>query len=256
MADSAIVVIPARYGSTRLPGKALADIDGVPMIARVAERARGIAGVDAVLVATDDERVARAVEVAGGRAVMTRADHPSGTDRVAEVAARSGAAIVVNVQGDLPFLDPRMVEPMLGALRADPALPMATVMTPIRERAEIDDPAVVKVVTDRRGSALYFSRHPIPWGDGPWMRHVGVYVYRRAFLDAFARLAPTPLEQSERLEQLRALEHGHRIAAVSWTGAAVIEVNTAEELERARAIARADRAAAAAAPEARPAGGA
>jgi 3-deoxy-manno-octulosonate cytidylyltransferase (CMP-KDO synthetase) len=239
MADSAIVVIPARYGSTRLAGKALADIDGVPMIARVYERARAIAGVDAVLVATDDGRVARAVEAAGGHAVMTRAEHPSGTDRVAEVAAATDAAVVVNVQGDLPFLEPRMVEPMIATMRADPSLPMATVTAPIRDRVELEDPAVVKVVTDRRGNALYFSRHPIPWGEGPWLRHIGVYAYRRDFLAAFARLAPTALERSERLEQLRALEHGYRIGTVRWAGGAVIEVNTAEELERARAVARA-----------------
>jgi 3-deoxy-manno-octulosonate cytidylyltransferase (CMP-KDO synthetase) len=188
--------------------------------------------------------VARAVEERGGRAIMTRGDHATGTDRVAEVAARLEATIVVNVQGDLPFLDPRMVAPMVARLAEEAALPMATVRTPIRDPAARDDPNVVKVVTDKRGCALYFSRSPIPWGDAGAarvMRHVGVYAYRRDFLVTFARLAPAPLEQAERLEQLRALEYGYRIGTVVWSGGEVIEVNTPEELDLAREIARAER---------------
>jgi 3-deoxy-manno-octulosonate cytidylyltransferase (CMP-KDO synthetase) len=252
--DRPAVIIPARYASTRLPGKPLADLGGAPLIVRVYERARAIPGVEVVLVATDDRRIADAVEAAGGRVVMTRTDHPTGTDRIAEAAAGVDADIIVNVQGDLPCLDPAMVTSMVDLLRRDPSLPMATLMTPIRSRAECDDPNVVKVVTDGAGCALYFSRSPIPHGAGPasdapgapvataattattMMRHLGLYAYRRAFLAAFTRLAPTPLERAERLEQLRALEHGHRIGVARWSGAAVVEVNTPGDLEEARAL--------------------
>jgi 3-deoxy-manno-octulosonate cytidylyltransferase (CMP-KDO synthetase) len=242
------VIIPARYASTRLPGKPLADIAGAPLIVRVYERARLIPEAAAVLVATDDRRIAEAVEAAGGRVVLTRTDHPSGTDRIAEAAASVTADIIVNVQGDLPCLDPATVTSLIAVLHGDPTLPMATLMTPLRSQAECDDPNVVKVVTDCRGYALYFSRATIPHG-GWWdagegqephkarvMRHVGLYAYRRPFLAAFTRLAPTPLEQAERLEQLRALEHGYRIGVASWWGEAVVEVNTPADLEQARAV--------------------
>ncbi len=246
--EEAAVIIPARYASTRLPGKPLADIAGAPLIVRVYERARLIPGVVAVLVATDDRRIAAVIEAAGGHVVLTRSDHPSGTDRIAEAAAGVAADIIVNVQGDLPCLDPAMVTPLIDLLRADATLPMATLMTPIRSQAECDDPNVVKVVTDRRGHALYFSRAPIPHGarwdgggereaPGPiLMHHIGLYAYRRPFLATFTRLAPTPLEQAERLEQLRALEHGYRIGVASWQGGDVIEVNTPADLEQARAL--------------------
>lgn len=260
MADSPVVIIPARYGSSRLPGKALAEIGGVPMVVRVYECACRIPGMGAVLVATDDVRIADAVRHAGGRVAMTRPDHPSGTDRIAEVAATLTADIVVNVQGDLPFLDPQMVVPMVRRLEEDPTLPMATVMTPAETEAECDDPNVVKVVTSRAGEALYFSRQRIPAGavsaeahragagDAPTvMRHLGLYAYRRSFLGTFTRLGPTPLERTERLEQLRALEHGYRIAVAAWFGAPVVEVNTPAELDEARDAARGTRA-----PEARP----
>jgi 3-deoxy-manno-octulosonate cytidylyltransferase (CMP-KDO synthetase) len=249
--DNVVVVIPARYESSRLPGKALADIAGVPMVVRVHERARAIPGIAQVVVATDDARIATAIEQAGGRAVMTRVDHRSGTDRIAEAARQLDAGLVVNVQGDLPFLDPAMVVPMIQALRDDPELPMATVMTPLRDAARWEDPSVVKVVTDRCGNALYFSRRPIPAGavpppsragTGPGavpMHHIGLYAYRHAFLLAFAGLSPTPLEQAEQLEQLRALEHGYRIGVATWSGAAVIEVNTSADLEAARQVATA-----------------
>jgi 3-deoxy-manno-octulosonate cytidylyltransferase (CMP-KDO synthetase) len=251
MADNVVVIIPARYGSSRLPGKALAEIDGVPMVVRVYERARRIPGTSAVLVATDDVRIADAVRRAGGRVEMTRPDHPSGTDRIAEVAARLTADMVVNVQGDMPFLDPQMVVAMLRRLGDDPTLPMATLMTPAQTEAECDDPNVVKVVASRAGEALYFSRQRIPAGavsvaarraaadDTPAvMRHLGLYAYRRGFLATFTRLGPTPLERAERLEQLRVLEHGYRVGVAAWLGAPVVEVNTPAELEEARAVGR------------------
>ncbi|HYC23965.1 MAG TPA: 3-deoxy-manno-octulosonate cytidylyltransferase [Candidatus Bathyarchaeia archaeon] len=249
---SVVVIIPARYASTRLPGKALAEIAGKPMIAHVLARAQLVRGVDRVLVATDDERIADAVESAGGEAVMTRSDHPSGTDRVAEVARALSAEIVVNLQGDLPLLEPAHVEAALDCLNVAPAEPgelatpqMATLATPLG-RDEVDRPQVVKVVRDVRGDALYFSRSPIPWGlprenerggDAVGLRHIGLYVYRRTFLLGLANLAPTPLERAERLEQLRVLEHGHRIrVAIVEAGESMIEVDTPEDLERVRAL--------------------
>lgn len=252
MASRSVVIIPARYGSTRLPGKALADIAGVPMIVRTYERACLVPGVDRVLVATDDRRIAAAVEQVGGRAVMTRADHASGTDRIAEAARGLDAEIIVNVQGDLPLLDPEMVVPIVTCLCDDGELSMATLMAPIQTQEECDDPNIVKIVTDSRGDALYFSRHPIPAGgriasgaadartgsDGILMRHIGLYAYRRPFLETFTALAPTPLERAERLEQLRAIEHGYRIGVTRWCGAPVVEVNTPADLEHARGVVR------------------
>jgi 3-deoxy-manno-octulosonate cytidylyltransferase (CMP-KDO synthetase) len=238
---SVVAIIPARYESTRLPGKPLADLQGQPMIRRVYERTARATGVDRVLVATDDARIRAAVEGFGGEAVMTRSDHPTGTDRIAEVAARLDADVIVNVQGDLPLLDPAMVADAVAPMRADSSLLMATLKTPIRERSEFENPNVVKVVTDRSGFALYFSRSPIPfWRDGAegdilGHRHIGLYVYRRDFLLSFAKLEPTPVERAERLEQLRALERGFRIKVVEVPDAAV-EVDTMEDLERARAL--------------------
>ncbi len=210
------------------------------MIQRVYERAARAPGIERVLVATDDARIRTAVQGFGGEVVMTRADHRSGTDRIAEVAAGLDAEVIVNVQGDLPLLDPAMVAAAAAPLGADAGLPMATIKTPLHSRAERDDPNVVKVVTDRQGYALYFSRSPIPHrrggaGDGELGdKHIGLYVYRRDFLLAFAQLAPTPLEQAERLEQLRALEWGFRIK-VTHVDSASIEVDTPRDLERARA---------------------
>jgi 3-deoxy-manno-octulosonate cytidylyltransferase (CMP-KDO synthetase) len=240
MGSGVVVIIPARYESTRLPGKPLADIAGAPMIQRVVERAQRVRGVDRVLVATDDDRIGAAVRGFGGDVVMTAA-HRTGTDRVAEVAAGLDVDVVVNVQGDLPLLDPGMVERALAPLRADAGLPMATIKTAIHARAELDNPNVVKVVTDRDGYALYFSRSPLPYhrdgvpGGGLGYKHVGLYAYRREFLLSFARLTPTPLEQAEQLEQLRALEWGFRIR-VSEVEAASIEVDTPADLERVRAV--------------------
>lgn len=218
----------------------MAVIAGKPMVQHVYERTCAVRGVDRTLVATDDERVAAAVRAFGGEVVMTRASHPSGTDRIAEVAEALSAEVVVNVQGDLPFLDPAMVDAAIAPVVTDDTLPMATVKTAIRSRAEMDNPNVVKVVTARNGDALYFSRSPLPYwraaaGAELGFRHIGLYVYRRAFLLRFARLAPTPLEQAEKLEQLRALEWGYRIR-VEETGWDGIEVDTPEDLERARAL--------------------
>ena len=240
-----VAIVPARYESTRLPGKPLALIDGKPMIQHVYERTHGVALVDRVLVATDDTRIADAVRGFGGDVVMTRSDHPSGTDRIAEVATSLDADVIVNVQGDLPFLDAAMVDAAVALMRADTALPMATVKTPIRDAAEMRNANVVKVVTDRDGYALYFSRSPLPyWRDAAdrpadgvlGYKHIGLYAYRRDFLLTFARLAPTPLERAEKLEQLRALEWGFRIK-VAETRAVGIEVDTPHDLERARALA-------------------
>jgi 3-deoxy-manno-octulosonate cytidylyltransferase (CMP-KDO synthetase) len=243
MGSKVIAIIPARFESTRLPGKPLADIDGKPMIQHVYERTAASDGVERVLVATDDERVRRAVLAFGGEAVMTAASHASGTDRIAEVASGLDDDIVVNVQGDLPALDPGMVSRAVAPMRADASLPMCTLSTAIRDEDEWRNPNVVKVVVGADGGALYFSRSPVPHHrDGPpasgvlGQRHIGLYVYRREFLLAFARLQPTPLERAERLEQLRALERGFRIRVVEVEEAA-IEVDTPQDLERARSLA-------------------
>jgi 3-deoxy-manno-octulosonate cytidylyltransferase (CMP-KDO synthetase) len=241
MGSRVVVIIPARYESTRLPGKPLADLHGRPMIQHVYQRAQRVHGVDRVLVATDDERIRAAVAAFGGDVVMTSGAHRTGTDRLAEAATGLDADVVVNVQGDLPLLDPAMVEAALAPLRADAGLPMATIKTAIRAREELDNPNVVKVVTDAAGYALYFSRSPVPYrrdgGAELGFKHIGLYVYRREFLLTFARLAPTPLERAEQLEQLRALEHGFRIK-VAAVDAASIEVDTPADLERARAALR------------------
>jgi len=240
MGARVVAIIPARYESTRLPGKPLADLDGQPMIQHVYERAAQARGVERVLVATDDARIRDAVDGFGGEVVMTRADHRTGTDRIAEVARTLDAEVIVNVQGDLPLLDPTMVGAAVAPLLADAGLPMATISTPISSREEFQNPNVVKVVTDREGYALLFSRSPLPHHrDGApagilGHKHIGLYVYRRDFLLSFAQLAPTPLEQAEQLEQLRALEWGFRIKVTS-VEAASIEVDTPRDLERARA---------------------
>jgi 3-deoxy-manno-octulosonate cytidylyltransferase (CMP-KDO synthetase) len=240
--DSVVAVIPARYESTRLPGKPLADLHGKPMIQRVYEQTARASGVDRVLVATDDERIRNAVRQFGGEVVMTSPKHRTGTDRIAEVARGLDAKIVVNVQGDLPLLDPEMIDVAVTPLVEDDGVPMSTLQTPIRDEEELRNPNVVKVVSDRDGFALYFSRSPIPfWRDEQprgltlAQRHIGLYVYQRDFLTAFARLAPTPLEEAEKLEQLRALEWGFRIK-VCEVPEASIEVDTMQDLERARAL--------------------
>ncbi|MCM2265783.1 MAG: 3-deoxy-manno-octulosonate cytidylyltransferase [Desulfuromonadales bacterium] len=240
-------IIPARYASTRFPGKPLADLCGKPMIQWVCEGAARCSLVDKVLVATDDARIAEAVAAFGGTAVMTRADHPTGTDRLAEVAAGFDSELFVNVQGDEPLIDPAMIEAAVRPLLDNPAIPMGTLKTPLTSLEEFHNPNVVKVVTDRQGFALYFSRAPIPyprdfshqlaerWRELATAKHVGLYVYRRDFLLAFPKLTPTPLEEQEKLEQLRALEHGHRIF-VAETAMGVQGVDTPEDLERVRRL--------------------
>ena len=238
-------IIPARYASTRFPGKPLADLLGKPMIQWVYERTSQCPSIDRVIVATDDERISRAVLEFGGEARMTRADHPTGTDRLAEVVADLETELVVNVQGDEPLIDPVMIEQAIGPLMADPATVMGTLMTPLASAEEFTNPNVVKVVTDRQGFALYFSRAPLPWPreEGPevgWRqanKHIGLYVYRRDFLLTFPTLTPTPLENLEKLEQLRALEHGYRVR-VAATALTSQGVDTPEDLLRVREILR------------------
>jgi 3-deoxy-manno-octulosonate cytidylyltransferase (CMP-KDO synthetase) len=213
------------------------------MIEHVYRRAAASPAVDAVVVATDDERVRDAVESFGGVAWMTRVDHRSGSDRLAEVAAALDCDLVINVQGDEPLLATEMIAEAVAPLAADPSIPMGTLCRRIEDRADFVSPHVVKVVVDRAGFALYFSRAPIPCtrdvepGSAPLraLKHVGLYVYQRAFLIRFAGLAPTPLEQAESLEQLRALEHGYRIRAVETTYDS-IGVDTPADLERVRRL--------------------
>lgn len=232
-------MIPARYASTRFHGKPLAELAGRPLIEHVYRRVTECRAVGSVIIATDDERIRRAVEGFGGRVQMTNAAHVSGTDRVAEVARALDCELVVNVQGDEPLIEPEMIEEALAPF-ADPALQVGTLRRRIDDRADFANPNVTKVVVDREGYALYFSRTPIPHhrdSGAPleaW-KHVGLYVYRRKFLLEFARMAPTPLERLEALEQLRALEHGIRMAVVE-TRHATIGVDTPEDLERVRRV--------------------
>jgi len=241
--DSApIVLIPARMASTRLPGKPLADVAGVPMIVQVWRRAME-SQVGPVVVACAEPEIAAAVEQAGGRAVLTSPDLPSGSDRISQALGIVDAGrrfdVVVNLQGDLPTLDPALVRAALGPL-ADPACDIGTLVAPLAHAGERDDPNVVKVALAlpegaTAGRALYFSRAPIPWGEGPHWHHIGIYAYRRTALERFVSLPPGVLEQRERLEQLRALEHGMRIdAAVVAT--VPLGVDTPADLEQARAL--------------------
>jgi 3-deoxy-manno-octulosonate cytidylyltransferase (CMP-KDO synthetase) len=230
------VVIPARYASTRFPGKPLADIAGKPMVVRVCERAAqsGAAGVH---VATDDDRIGDAVKAAGFAVVPTRTDHPSGTDRIAEAAQRlklADDALVVNVQGDEPLVEPSLIAQVARRLAERPPASMASACHAIADEAEIANPNVVKVVLDAQGYALYFSRSRIPYPRDPGAaayRHAGLYAYRVRFLREYAELAPSPLEKAESLEQLRALWHGHRIAMVVSETAVPPGVDTPEDLK-------------------------
>ena len=234
-----LCVIPARYDSTRLPGKPLADIAGKPMIQRVYERAATAKMPELVVVATDDARVLAAMESFGGKALMTAKDHPTGTDRLAEVAGvYDNYDVIINVQGDEPLIAPEIIDALAVAFTEEPELKMATVMTEI-EDAEKNNPNNVKVVTDKNGYALYFSRSLIPYprtaGVVPVYKHIGIYAYRRDFLLAYAKMQPTPLEQSESLEQLRALENGYRIKVIK-TDCKFVGVDTPEDLARVNAI--------------------
>jgi 3-deoxy-manno-octulosonate cytidylyltransferase (CMP-KDO synthetase) len=242
-AMTAVGVIPARYAARRFPGKPLALVAGRPLLRRVWEAAQEAKSLRAVIVATDDERIARVARGFGAEVALTRPDHPSGTDRLAEVALGLEDEIVVNVQGDEPLLEGFAIDALVEALEGDPSAPMATLVHPAEAGADAD-PNRVKVVLDQRGFALYFSRAAIPArpaaaaaGDAPpllW-QHVGVYAYRRPFLLELVRLAPTPLERAEGLEQLRALEHGHRIRCAvleRWRG---IPVDVPEDVARVEA---------------------
>lgn len=243
------VVIPARFASTRLPGKPLADIAGKPMVVRVCEAAAR-SGAGEILVATDDQRVLEAVSAHGYPALLTRADHPSGTDRIAEVAHARGwhdDDIVVNVQGDEPLIDPALIAQVAQALAGDATAAIATAAHAIDDIADFMNPNVVKVVTAANGRALYFSRAPVPWhrdglatsrerlpeGFVP-LRHVGLYAYRVAFLHRYGALATAPVEAFESLEQLRALWHGFPIRVIECLQRPVPGVDTAEDLERIR----------------------
>ena len=235
-----LCVIPARYASTRLPGKPLADIAGKPMIQRVYEQAKKALRPAMVLVAADHPLVAAAVTGFGGEVMMTSTDHPTGTDRLAEVArAFPGFDVIINVQGDEPLIEPSVIDQLAAAFAEEPDLLMATLKTRADE-AEYNNPNAVKVVTGLNDYALYFSRSLLPY---PRVRsenfnvykHIGIYAYRRDFLLTYAALAPTPLEKAESLEQLRALEHGYRIKVLE-TGFKPVGVDTPEDLEKVRAI--------------------
>lgn len=237
-----LCVIPARYASTRLPGKPLKDVAGKPMICRVYDRASQAKTLSGVVVATDDDRILRAVEEHGGRAMMTAKDHPTGTDRLAEVAAAyPDVDLIINVQGDEPLIEPSLIDELGRAFDGDDGLQMATVMTPMEDEAEQKNPNNVKVVTDKNGCALYFSRSllPYPRNDAgtPVYKHIGIYAYRREFLLAYAKMEPTPLERAESLEQLRALENGYKIKCIR-TDARFVGVDTPEDLAKVNEIYR------------------
>lgn len=252
------VVIPARLASTRLPDKPLADICGKPMIVRVAERAHA-SSAHRTVVATDAQAVADACAAHGIEAVLTRADHPSGTDRLAEVAqllGLDGDAVVVNVQGDEPLIAPQLIDEVAVHLARHGGCAIATAAHPISDIADVFNPNVVKVVCDQAGRALYFSRAPIPWSRDAWasvpaapasgaqvplpgmpvLRHIGLYAYRAGFLRRFPTLAAAPLEQTEALEQLRAMWHGERIAVLETAAAPAPGVDTQADLDRVRAL--------------------
>jgi 3-deoxy-manno-octulosonate cytidylyltransferase (CMP-KDO synthetase) len=238
---SKLILIPARMASTRLPDKPLADIAGEPMIVQVARRAAE-SGLGRVAVATDTEAVADAVTAAGFEAVLTSVHHQSGSDRIFEALQaldpERKAEIVINLQGDLPTIEPATIGAAVAAL-ADPAVDIGTVAVEITQEEERTNPSVVKAVgtplADRRLRALYFTRATAPWGEGPLYHHVGIYAYRRAALERFVALPPSPLEKRERLEQLRALEAGMRID-IGIVEAVPLGVDTPADLERARAI--------------------
>jgi 3-deoxy-manno-octulosonate cytidylyltransferase (CMP-KDO synthetase) len=233
-----VVVIPARYGSTRLPGKPLVSIAGKPMIQRVFERAKLAQRVDQVIVATDDERIVKAVEAFGGEVRMTRSDHRTGTERVAEVAAHVEGDVFVNVQGDEPLLDPAAVDAAVTSLLEEPPASIATVATPIKTPADIMDPNVVKTVLDFEGNAIYFSRAPIPWVRDTGskvlarhLKHLGLYVFEREALLEYPTLPPGELERIEQLEQLRWLENGWKIRVAEVEHDAV-SVDVPEDVAR------------------------
>lgn len=248
----AVAVIPARYASTRFPGKPLANETGKYLIQHVYEQVRGARSIAEVIVATDDPRICEAVESFGGRVVMTRADHPSGTDRVAEAAEALDADVIVNVQGDEPEIEPESIDRLVALLAEETDVQIGTLACPFAADADPADPNAVKVVLDARNRALYFSRALIPYPrdakgqpDAPsqWLLHIGIYAYRRKFLLQLAKLPQTPLEQREKLEQLRALEHGFPIA-VALIKQAAVGIDTPEDyaafVQRSKPSATAD----------------
>ncbi|MFY0992700.1 3-deoxy-manno-octulosonate cytidylyltransferase [Halomonas sp. C05BenzN] len=249
-----IAVIPARHASSRLPGKPLAEINGVPMVAHVWQRARESAA-GRVVVATDDQRIREALVPFGAEVLMTRADHPSGTDRLAEVAEALGLddeAVLVNVQGDEPLIPPTLIDQVAARLFDDPEASIATLAEPISDVQALFNPNVVKVVRALSGRALYFSRAPIPWDrdafaarpelleTDAWLRHIGLYAYRAGFLADYRGWSPSPLERLEQLEQLRALHHGHAIQVALARVGHPAGVDTEEDLARVRALMSAD----------------
>jgi 3-deoxy-manno-octulosonate cytidylyltransferase (CMP-KDO synthetase) len=250
-----VAIIPARYASTRLPGKPLIDIAGKPMILHVVQRAREVSLISHVIVATDDERVFKTVVEAGEEAIMTSPDHRTGTDRLAEVALNLEAEIIVNIQGDEPLIEPATIEAAVAPLLADLSIVLSTTCEPIESVEDIFNPSVVKVVIDQEGFAIYFSRNPIPFPREAvlkhgsvekalraqpelsklYSKHTGLYAYRRDFLLTFTGMASTTLEKVEALEQLRALEHGFKIKVVQVAQRS-IGVDTPEDLERVRRV--------------------
>lgn len=244
------VVIPARFASTRLPGKPLLDIGGKPMVIRVAEQAAQ-SGAQHILIATDHAPILEAAALNGFQACMTRTDHSSGTDRIAEVAAQQGWAddtIVVNVQGDEPMIPPALIRAVAQHLHDHPECAIATACHPIHDEASMRNANIVKTVLDINGNALYFSRAPIPWPRDAYaanqalprsvnvLRHIGIYAYRTRFLHAYGKLAPAPIEQIESLEQLRALYHGYKIGVTVTASAPPTGVDTAKDLEAVREL--------------------
>jgi 3-deoxy-manno-octulosonate cytidylyltransferase (CMP-KDO synthetase) len=236
-------VIPARFSSTRFPGKVLAQIANKTMLQHVYERVSLASYLTSTIIATDDDRVYAAAKSFGARVRMTRADHLSGTDRVAEVASAENAEVIVNIQGDEPLIDPAAIDAAILPLVHDPAVIMGTLKKRIEDPREIQDPNVVKVVTDHQGDAIYFSRCPIPFdrdrvSGTAYFKHIGLYVYQRDFLLSYSSLPVGPLEEAERLEQLRALENGYRIRVVE-TEYESLGVDTPEDLERVSRLFRA-----------------
>jgi 3-deoxy-manno-octulosonate cytidylyltransferase (CMP-KDO synthetase) len=234
-------VIPARFASSRFPGKALATLAGKSILQHVYERASQARYLSKLIIATDDDRIAKAARSFGAQVQMTRLDHLSGTDRVAEVASSDHADVVINIQGDEPLIDPTAIDAAALALLDDPELPMATLKKRIEIQSEVNNPNVVKVVADFAGNAVYFSRFPIPYlresdqSSIVHYKHIGLYVYRREFLLAYSGLPVGPLEQAERLEQLRAIENGYRIRVVE-TEYESLGVDTPQDLERIAAL--------------------
>jgi 3-deoxy-manno-octulosonate cytidylyltransferase (CMP-KDO synthetase) len=238
---SVIGIIPARWSSSRFPGKILTPLCGKPLIQWVWERASSASSLARVVVATDDKRIAEAVRAFGGAVVMTRADHPSGTDRIAEAAQSMDADAIVNVQGDEPLIDPALIDELASYMTGDDAWDMATAAVPIRDDQDVMNPSVVKVVWNREGQALYFSRSAIPYdrdksGDlrqaSLYWRHIGIYAYQRSFLTRLVEEPPSDLEQTEKLEQLRALHIGGRIKVLT-TRVAGIGVDEPEDVPKA-----------------------